>query len=1258
MTIRYSLLTFVFLFFHAAVSNTAVIDAAELQLSRGSRIAILGNTLADRMQHFGWVESRLQTRFPQQELVIRNLGFSADTLTTRPRSDSFGTPDEWLTKVKADVVFAFFGYNEAFAGEAGVDQFRAELAAFIDHTLSQNYNGSTPPQLVLFSPIAHENLHNRLLPDGTANNARLQLYTKAMQATAEQKQVLFVDLFQPTLRMYEQDDVPATINGIHMNSHGYEKLSDLIDAALFGPGGRRTAEELRQAVLQKNLYWHNIYRATDGYSVFGGRSALKFVDGQTNYEVQQRELEILNVMTSNRDRVIWAAAQGRQVTADDSNLPEPIPVISNKPGTLEEGKHRFLGGEEAMQMMTVHHGMEINLFASEEQFPELVNPVQSAVDPDGRLWVAAWPTYPHWHPLEEMNDKLLILPDEDGDGRADRCITFADGLHNPTGFEFFNGGVLVAMAPDIFFLKDTDGDDRADIRERIFHGLDSADTHHTANSFVMGPDGRFFFSRGIFHYENFETPTRTYRANSGTCGVFKWDPLTWEIDHQFQIGPNPHGDSFDQWGRQFATDGTGGTGNYVGFPGRGAPKQLYEKRVRPVPATCILDSEHFPQENRGNFLIANVIGFQGVTQYAFEADGASLHAAEVEPIVYSTDPNFRPSDMEIGGDGSLLILDWQNPLIGHMQHNLRDPSRDHGHGRVYRVTTTGSDPMTPKKMRGRPIAEVVRNLASPTLSERYRARLELTGRDSREVTQAAAAWAATFDAADAANGRHLTEALWIHQQHRLPNFELLSRILSSPEPNARAAAVPVLAEWVGMPESALTADEAIALLTDLADDPDARVRAQAVIAATHVPADSAPEVVFTARQHPTDIQLDFDLREAGQLLDVDGYIRRLLADGKDLSAAAEAYALSNAAVDELLKMKRTEAACEAILTRENAPSAALKESLSWLAKHRNTSEIEELFDLIEGLNDKASAGIQNSLARLLSEQSAEQLRSVRDRLASLAVSGHTAETRRVALASWMTADGRADAAFDAAAVKKIPLEEVLRAVSLVSGNSTRLSALDRLVTIIPNLPASQGSAALTEPGLDVDFYHPNPKDVALETLAKLQPKASGRATQITMEVPVLQKRDQFALRFRGSLKVELPGEYTFFLSSDDGSRMYLDGQLLINHDGLHGFNERRSRASLTPGLHELAVTYFDNGGGDGLQLQWTGPGINKQDVPAEALVTAAEQTPQELAIAAMMSLPGGSELKTDVLAGLLKKRQSSNTALAAIASIPAGSWPD
>ena len=104
-----------------------------------------------------------------------------------------------------------------------------------------------------------------------------------------------------------------------------------------------------------------------------------------------------------------------------------------------------------------------------------------------------------------MNDKLLILEDTDGDGKADKCTVFADDLHNPTGFEFWNGGVLVAQQPNLVFLKDTNGDDKADVRERL-HGFDSADTHHAVNSFVLDPGGALYLQEGTFHHTQVETP--------------------------------------------------------------------------------------------------------------------------------------------------------------------------------------------------------------------------------------------------------------------------------------------------------------------------------------------------------------------------------------------------------------------------------------------------------------------------------------------------------------------------------------------------------------------------------------------------------------------------------------------------------------------------------------------------------------------------------------------------------------------------------
>src|SRR5262245_54164542 len=161
------------------LASSTLGQTAPLELKKGDHVSIIGNTLADRMQHHGWLETYITARFPLHDLSFRNLGFSGDELTLRLRSAGFGSPDEWLTKTKADVIFAFFGYNESFAGPAGLPKFRSDLDQFVKHTLGQRYNGKSPPRLVLFSPIAHESLKTRLLPDGAAENANLRVYVAA-----------------------------------------------------------------------------------------------------------------------------------------------------------------------------------------------------------------------------------------------------------------------------------------------------------------------------------------------------------------------------------------------------------------------------------------------------------------------------------------------------------------------------------------------------------------------------------------------------------------------------------------------------------------------------------------------------------------------------------------------------------------------------------------------------------------------------------------------------------------------------------------------------------------------------------------------------------------------------------------------------------------------------------------------------------------------------------------------------------------------
>ena len=154
--------------------------ADKLELRKDDRICIIGNTLADRMQHSGWLESLIYTRFPKDNLVFRNLGFSGDELTVRLRSEGFGSPDEWLKKQQADVIFAFFGYDESFKGPDGLAGFRKDLEKFISDTRKQDFSGKGAPRLVLFSPIAAEKHPDPNFPDPAPINANLKLYTDVM----------------------------------------------------------------------------------------------------------------------------------------------------------------------------------------------------------------------------------------------------------------------------------------------------------------------------------------------------------------------------------------------------------------------------------------------------------------------------------------------------------------------------------------------------------------------------------------------------------------------------------------------------------------------------------------------------------------------------------------------------------------------------------------------------------------------------------------------------------------------------------------------------------------------------------------------------------------------------------------------------------------------------------------------------------------------------------------------------------------------
>jgi putative membrane-bound dehydrogenase-like protein len=799
-------------------------DPVPFAFGKSETLAMVGNGLADRMHSDGWLETLLQSQLPGKQLRIRNLGVSGDTVHSLPRSKDVPSNAQILKHIQADVVFAFFGYNESYAGVEKADDYRKKLVDFIKTTRASQPNGKSFPRIVLFSPLAHEDLKNPNLPNGQENNVRLEAYTAATQKAAEEAGVTFVDLFHPSLELYKSSPAPLTINGVHLNEEGNRRIAELIVQSLLGKpaANSQSLAKLREAVLEKSLHWHHRFRATDENDVWGGRSTLSFVNKQSNAEVLQHELTILDAMTANRDALVWARAEGKEIAVSDANVPQPIPVISNVGGgsksssAMKEGVLRYNDGQESIQHIAISKGFKINLFADEKQFPQLANPVQLQVDSKGRLWAAVWPTYPKWEPGKERNDGLLIFHDDNHDGKADRATEFAK-VHNPLGFEFWNGGVLVTDGPDLVFLKDTNGDDVADERTVVLQGLGTADTHHAANNLIMGPDGAIYWQSGIFLVNNFEHPWGP-SLNTGQSGMFRFDPRTHSISFHAANSPNPHGISFDYWGYHYATDGTGGRAYQVRPDGKGFKMfELLKKEVRPVTASEIVSSQHFPESMQGDFLILNVIGFRGVKQYSLnrnpetgavwgEPSGQELQVEETNAdgtktpqtsrgFLMSGDKNFRPADAVFGEDGALYLADWQNVIIGHMQHNVRDPNRDHTHGRIYRITAEGRPLQKKVAIDGQPIPALLENLKHPVDSVRHRTRVELSKHDSSQVASAVKAWMKQFDPNKKEDAHHLLEALWVHQQHNLKNVELLGQLLKSPEPHARNAALTVQQLW-------------------------------------------------------------------------------------------------------------------------------------------------------------------------------------------------------------------------------------------------------------------------------------------------------------------------------------------------------------------------------------------------------------------------------------------------------------------------------
>ncbi len=509
--------------------------------------------------------------------------------------------------------------------------------------------------------------------------------------------------------------------------------------------------------------------------------------------------------------------------------------------------------EAERKAFVVPEGFEVSLFASE---PMIQKPVQMNWDAQGRLWVVTSTTYPHIKPGEEAKDQVVVLEDTDGDGKADKSTTFAEGLHIPTALAPGDGGLYVANSTEVLFLKDTDGDMKADERTVLLSGFGTEDTHHLLHTFRWGPEGMLYFLQSIYIHTHMETPYGVRRLMGG--GIWEFRPETRRAEIISKGLINPWGFEFDRWGQSFACDGAGGEGVNFIFPGSVFATSPGAKRIvhglsPGQPKQCgmeIIEDPHFPADWQGSVVVNDFRGNR-VNRFQLTPNGSSYIAKQMPDVLASTHRAFRPIDVKTGPDGALYIADWYNPIIQHGEVDFRDARRDHEHGRIWRVTAKGR-PLSPKpKIAGAATGELLELLKSDRNYVRRFAKRELRDQGAAKVTGELDAWAAKLDTTKIEEAHALLEAAWAREGVNSFSPTIWRKLWENSDARMRAAALRILSHrWKELPDAMKVLEKAVA-------DESSQVRLWALAVLADMRKPGAINLALQVLEQPMDESLDF-----------------------------------------------------------------------------------------------------------------------------------------------------------------------------------------------------------------------------------------------------------------------------------------------------------------------------------------------------------------------------------------------------------------
>jgi putative membrane-bound dehydrogenase-like protein len=464
-----------------------------------------------------------------------------------------------------------------------------------------------------------------------------------------------------------------------------------------------------------------------------------------------------------RRGILWSVSDSARAKLLALKLPQLETETVQLPGyrqrkTITEAQ-KPLPPTESMKLVQVPQGMEVSLFASE---PDIVNPIAVAWDERGRAFVVETVDYPN--NLQSGNlghDSIKICEDTNGDGRADKFTVFADKLSIPTSLVFANGGVICTNGSELLFLKDTNGDDKADVRQVLFSGFKMHDTHAGPSSLRYGFDNWIYATIG---YSGFDGTVGGKQAKFGN-GLFRFKQDGSKVEFLQSTTNNT-------WGLGFTSDfdilGSTANGNpswYFTFPqetysavGLNAPKTPRADNDNPLLFPISMDirqvdqfdkftagcghgfvtSTRMPAEYRDRIAFVSEPTAKFTGSFEVSRKGTGYYAKLLPNNIFaSADAWTSPVYVEEGPDGAVWVCDWYNLIIQHNPTPNRNsagydarngkgnayesPHRDTKFGRIYRVYPQGSKDEVKPKLNVKAPATLVEALHHPNLIWRQHA---------------------------------------------------------------------------------------------------------------------------------------------------------------------------------------------------------------------------------------------------------------------------------------------------------------------------------------------------------------------------------------------------------------------------------------------------------------------------------------------------------------------------------------------------------